>query len=149
MPVCSRSSRTGKNRPVVQITCDSASNRVRGVTAARIASGSGATTTTLGSRRRERSEKSEVLVGRRHDLVLRVEREPPEDDVATVGRARRERDLQRLGADECRDALTQLIPQLHHACEVRASTAAVAIVPLELALIASCVVRAMGRRCRH
>ena len=45
-PVCSRSSRTGSTRPVVQSTCESASRRVRGVTAARIASGSASTTTT-------------------------------------------------------------------------------------------------------
>ena len=47
MPVSSRNSRTGNTRPVVQRTCDNASRRVRKVTAARIASGSGATTTTF------------------------------------------------------------------------------------------------------
>ena len=132
MPVSSRSSRTGSTRPVVQITCESASSRVRGVTAARIASGSGATTTILRAGRRQRSEQAEVLVGRRHDLVVRTEAEAAEHDVAAVGRARRQRDLRRLGTDECRDALTQLLPQLHHACEVRATAAAVAVVALEL-----------------
>ena len=44
-PVSCRSSSTGSTRPVVQITWDNASRRVRGVTAARMASGSGATTT--------------------------------------------------------------------------------------------------------
>ena len=150
MPVSSRSSRTGRIRPVVQITCESASSRVRGVTAARIASGLGRDDDDPGAGRRERSEQAEVLVGRRHDLVVRVEPEPAEDDVAAVGRARRERDLQRFGADECRDARTQLVAQLHHAREVRASAAAVAVVALELrAASPRTSVGRSGRRCRH
>ena len=82
--------------------------------------------------RRERAEQAEVLVGRRHDLVVRAEPEPAEDDVAAVGRARRQRDLERLGADEVPRCAPHLLPQLHHACEVRPAAAAVAIVPLEL-----------------
>ena len=47
--------------PVVQSTCESASSRVRGVTAARIASASGGTTTTRAPRRVKRAEQAEVL----------------------------------------------------------------------------------------
>ena len=76
---------------------------------------------------------------------LRAEPEAAEDDVAAVGRARRERDLQRLGADECRERVPQLLPQLHHAREVRPAAAAVAVVPLELrAASPRSVARAIG-----
>ena len=91
-PVRSRSSRTGSRRPLVQSTCESASRRVRGVTAARIASGSGSTRDDARAARVQRAEQAEVLLRRRHDLVLRLQVEPREDDVAAVGRrARRAR----------------------------------------------------------
>ena len=46
IPERSRRSRSGSRTPVVQVTSESARSRVRGDTAARIASGSGGTTTT-------------------------------------------------------------------------------------------------------
>ena len=85
-----------------------------------------------------------MLVGRRHDLVLGTDPESTEDDVATVGRARRQRDLRRLGTDEAGDALTQPLPQLHHACEVRTPAAAVTAVTVELR--ADRIVRGAGDR---
>ena len=96
-PVCSRSSRTGSARPVVQSTCESASRRVRGVTAARIASGSASTTTTRAPLACTGPEQAEVLLPSRDDLVLRAEVEPGEDDVAAVRRRAGERHVLRLG----------------------------------------------------
>ena len=87
---------TGSTAPVVQRTCESASRRVRGVTAATMRSGSGSTTTTRAPGRVQRADEPEVLVRRRDDLVVRPEVEPGEHDVAAVGRRRRERDLLRL-----------------------------------------------------
>ena len=112
---------------------------MRGVTAARIASGSGATTTTRAPESRERAEQAEVLVGRRHDLVVRAEPEPAEHDVAAVGRARRERDLQRLGADERREARAA-------ACSRSSITRAKYGMPLRPVAIVALELRARSRR---
>ena len=60
-----------------------------------------------------------MLVRRRHDLVARLEIEPRENDVAAVRRRHRERDLIRLGGDECCDLRAQLPTQREHPLEVR------------------------------
>jgi hypothetical protein len=52
----------------------------------------------------ERAEQREVLIRRGHNLVLGLEAEPAQHGVATVRRRRRQRDLRRLHADECREA---------------------------------------------
>ena len=63
---------TGSTAPVVHRTCESASRRVRGVTASTIALGDrGSTTTTFAPRRVQRPEEAEVLVRRRDHLVAR------------------------------------------------------------------------------
>ena len=83
----------GSTWPVVQRTCESAIRRVRGPTSARIASASGAATTTIRSRRdSERPEQAEVLRVGGDDLVARREVEAVDDDVAAVGRRARQRE---------------------------------------------------------
>ena len=94
-------------------------SRVRGVTAARIASGSGATTTTSAPETASGPEEAEVLVRRRHDLVAGPEPEAADGDPAALGRRARERDLRRLGAHERRKRATQLLAKAHRRLEVR------------------------------
>ena len=103
-PLRSRSSASGSTAPVVQSTCDVAISLVRGVTAARIRSGSGSTTTTVATDAAERAEQAEVLVGRRHDLVAGLEPEPAEHDRAALARRGRQRHLLGRRADQRRRA---------------------------------------------
>ena len=92
---------------------------MRGVTAARIASGSGVDDDDPRRRDRERPEQAEMLRRGGHDLGFGAEAEAAEDDVAGVGRARGERNLQRVGADERREPAPHLGAERHRLFEIR------------------------------
>ena len=81
--------------------------------------------------RAERAEEPEVLVGRRHDLVARLEVEAADDDRAALGGGARERHLRRIGVDEARERLTGLVPQRDRLLEVRQAASAVLGVVLD------------------
>ena len=84
-----------------------------------------------------------MLRGGRHDLVRSPEAEALEHDVAALGRARREGDLERVGGDDVGEPCAKSIPQPHHLLEVRQAAAPLEGVPLQR--------RADGveRRARH
>ena len=144
MPVSARSSRTGRTpsrrpdhlgkRQQARPRRDGCADRVRvGLDDDDPRAGDG-----------ERPEQPEVLVGRRHDLVLRAQPEPAEHDVAAVRGAGRQRDLLRLDADEGSDPAADLLAQVHDTREVRPPAAAFAVVALELGSHASYVARESG-----
>ena len=62
-----------------------------------------------------------MLVGRRHDLVPRLESEAADHDRAALGRRARERDLDRLHADEACERDTELVTQRERLLEVLAA----------------------------
>ncbi len=99
-PLCSLISASGSTAPVVQSTDEVAISRVRGVTAARIASGSGGTTTTVAADAPigPSSPKCSSVVVTTSSPGARPK--PAEHDRAALGRRARERDLLGLGADE-------------------------------------------------
>jgi hypothetical protein len=66
----------------------------------------------------EREQETGVLVRRRHDLVVRSEVEPRDDDVAAVGGRPRERDLGRRDSDETCKPLAHALSQSEDAVEV-------------------------------
>ncbi len=82
----------------------------------------------------ERPEQPEVLVGGRHDLVLRTEAEPAQDDPAAVGRRRRQRD--RLGPrpDERAERGAEVLPERERLLEVRLTRPPPDEVPLDTRL---------------
>ena len=59
----------------------------------------------------------------RHDLVVRPEVEPGEDDVAAVGRRSRQRDLRRLHREQRGELRAHHVAQLERAREVRLAAA--------------------------
>jgi hypothetical protein len=65
-----------------------------------------------------RPEQPEVLLRRGHDLVLRLQVEASEDDVAAVRGRAGERDLLRLGADEAGQRDAGLLAEVEHPLEV-------------------------------
>ena len=69
--------------------------------------------------RADRPEKAEVLVGRRDDLVPRLEAETAEHDRASLARGRRERHLLRFGVDERRERTSELLAGGDRLLEVR------------------------------
>ena len=78
----------------------------------------------------QRPEQAEVLVGRRHDLVLGREAEPGENDVAAVGRRGSERDALGTDADERAQLGARLLAQRQHTLEpLLAETAQLEIAP--------------------
>ena len=78
------------------------------------------------------AEQPEVLVGRRDDLVLGREAEPCEDDVAAVGRRRRQCDLLGLAADQLGEPCTELGAQREDPFDVLAAGPSFGEVPLLL-----------------
>ncbi len=118
-PERSRSSCTGSKRPLVQSTCERASRRVRGVTAARTASGIGVDHDDAGAARVHRPDQAEVLLTSHDDLVVRPEVETCEHDVAAVRRRARQRDVLRLDAHERCESRAYVGSQLQMAVEVR------------------------------
>ena len=143
-PLRSRSSASGSTAPVVQSTCDVAISLVRGVTAARIRSGSGSTTTTVRDRRAERPEQAEVLVRRRHDLVAGLEPEPAEHDRAALARRRRQRHLLGRRTDEAGELLPDLGPEPDRLLEVRHARPPLREIAGDAAVTASATGRGSG-----
>ena len=87
--------------------------------------------------------QTEVLLGGGHDLVLRLQVEAGEDDVASVRGRAGERDLLRLGADEAGERCPGLLAQVEHPLEVLLAEAAVGEIGVELLL------HGRGRRARE
>lgn len=73
-----------------------------------------------------------MLVGGGDDLVARAETEPRADDVAPVGRARRERDVIGGHSDEATECLAHLVSQLEETQEVGHPGTALAEIAVEL-----------------
>jgi hypothetical protein len=91
----------------------------------------------------QRTEQTEVLLARRHDLVVRAEVEPREDDVAAVRRRAGERHLRRVDADERGEPAAQLVAEAEHPREVRRTE------PAALAVRAQLGVHRVERRPRQ
>ena len=133
IPVSSRSSRTGSTRPVVQSTCDSASSRVRGVTAARIASGSGCDDDDPGAGGAERPSRPKCS-----SVVVTISSSGPRPSPAsTMLQPSVVLDVSATWSGSARDerseASAHRLAQLQHAHEVRHAAAALVEVALELA----------------
>ena len=84
--------------------------------------------------RMEGQEQTGMLVGRRHDLVVRPEIEAGEHDVAAVGRRRCQRDLRRVDLDQRRELLPELLAEGEDALEVGLANASVVGARAELGL---------------
>ncbi len=129
-PLRSRSSRTGRTAPVVHSTWDVAiearARCHRREDPVRV----GLDHHHPGAGRRDRAEQAEVLVGRGHDLVVRVEIETREDDVAALRRRRRQRDGARLRSHERREAAAELFAAVEDLEEVRQAGAALGEITL-------------------
>ena len=130
------SSFTGNTAPVIQETCESATRRVRGVIAGldrgedlrawKIANFSNAK---RGARGDEPAHEPRVLGIGRHDLVIRPDAEPAENDVAALGRRGGQRDLLGRRDQEARKRCAKLLPLGQHLLEVRAARAPVLELP--------------------
>jgi hypothetical protein len=87
-----------------------------------------------GAARVDRPEQAEVLLPRRHDLVLRAEVEPREDDVAPVRRRARQRDEIGRRAHERPERRAGLLAEREHPLEELLPEPAVLELVVELRL---------------